>query len=423
MGRKKGVVLEVHGNEAVVLTDNGEFQRVKLYRRQVEVGMEIRIPEKSRFKYKWTNWVAVAAMFLFAIVPIMALQNDSDQVMAYVSVEINPSVELAIGENKKVLGADPYNSDGARILRERPIVGLSVDDAVAAITEQAITDGYINKERENAVLIAMAPAQGQVLENGFETELLQAASSVIEKNQLVATVEAFYSSSELRLAAKDKGVSVGRYTVVLEANANNVELSVDDIKHNSIGEVIKEKGLDPNKIINKERTTEDYTIIAKELDTKQDKNNDSDLAVAVNKEDEQEKDKEQDKQSTKPEGQGANKPSNNTVVVEEPGNPDTKVTISTFPRPKPSTSTKPSATTKPPVTTEPKVPGEVATKQPTGEATEPTTETKPEVTGTQEGPEAAVGETEGQKQQTDTTQQIDPTQANAQEQTSSEPKQ
>lgn len=77
------------------------------------------------------------------------------------TVDINPSVELMVDKDNKVISVTALNDDAAVILQgEASIVGKESDDAVKAIVSLATDTGYIVKGEvsadENTVKISVS---------------------------------------------------------------------------------------------------------------------------------------------------------------------------------------------------------------------------------------------------------------------------
>ncbi|MHB8984101.1 MAG: anti-sigma factor domain-containing protein [Carboxydocellales bacterium] len=267
MAIKKGVVLELEGSEAIVLTDRGEFERVPLGRRKLDIGMEITLPSRRRSAIfgskRWTGWVASAAAVLFvAIAPLLSQVMQPSEVFAYVDIDINPSIRLAVNEDKRVVAADPLNNDGRRVLSEATVVGQGMEAAAAHITQQAIEDGFISNNRKNAVILALTPAQGNRIALIWENRLKEAVTGALQEQQQVAEVETRVGSTELRLAATKQGLSVGKFMMLLAAREENLPITVAEVKKNPIGNVIRGLGSSTEELAKVERNTKDWDQIA-----------------------------------------------------------------------------------------------------------------------------------------------------------------
>ncbi|HEX3030767.1 MAG TPA: anti-sigma factor domain-containing protein [Bacillota bacterium] len=288
MSIRKGVVLEIDGHEAIVLTDSGEFTRVPLRRRQLEVGMEITLPShrtsRSFHLRSLSGWVAAAAaVMVMAFSPLGGLFNSSgDEVVAYVNIDINPSIELAVNSKQDVVAAEPFNNDGRQVLSELDVRGKDMEEATALITEQAIKDGFLGPKASNSVMIALTPAQGETISSSWENNLKASVRNVLLEEHQVATVDSMVGSQELRLSARKQGLSVGKFAVLLAARERNLPITVAEVKQKSITEIIKDKGAQAVDLITTKHTTTDWDVIAAKFDDKLDEG--TQVALAAPKE-------------------------------------------------------------------------------------------------------------------------------------------
>jgi len=155
----------------------------------------------------------------------------ADKGEAYVSLDINPAIEITI-ENGKVTAVYAANED-ARVLLygEEGIVGCTVDEAIAKITQIAIDNGYLAEE--NHVV--------NILSSGLSEEKIEAvktkvAEAVQDCGFTISLDEGITFSLERQLAefkAKypdDKAIQAltpTNFKLALSASeAGNVELEV-----------------------------------------------------------------------------------------------------------------------------------------------------------------------------------------------------
>ncbi|MDR4969380.1 MAG: hypothetical protein RG740_07155, partial [Acholeplasmataceae bacterium] len=99
---------------------------------------------------------AFSFLFLFAGLLIIAgCANTVSAENAYVTLDINPSVELIVTPKEKVVYANPLNEDGEVLLADLQLVGLDLDDAIELIIETAVELGYIDVDEEEETIVSV----------------------------------------------------------------------------------------------------------------------------------------------------------------------------------------------------------------------------------------------------------------------------
>ena len=96
--------------------------------------------------YKW-GVLALGFCLLLAIFLPYALNSNSrasvpvkKDVYAYVSVDINPSMEFQLDKNNKIIHTIDYNEEAARILKQKDLTGYTIKEAM----DWLLTDKQIN---------------------------------------------------------------------------------------------------------------------------------------------------------------------------------------------------------------------------------------------------------------------------------------
>jgi len=117
-------------------------------------------------KKKLFSICALALISVLCIVLAACNPNDENQpseAVSFVSLDINPSIELTLDKNNKVVSVYGANEDGQVLLYgETSIVGTDIESAVNKITSLAIELGYISED--NVVIQTSATADGNTEE-------------------------------------------------------------------------------------------------------------------------------------------------------------------------------------------------------------------------------------------------------------------
>lgn len=76
--------------------------------------------------------------------------------VSYVSVDVNPSIELTLNRRNRVTSAESRNRDGERVLRDLRLEGMDYLDAVEALVECEGMQEYLTKDAELTFTVASA---------------------------------------------------------------------------------------------------------------------------------------------------------------------------------------------------------------------------------------------------------------------------
>lgn len=241
----------------IVMAADGQFTKLARQNQHVRVGEEIVFPAPG-FRWKKAHGtlasVFVAAIF-FAIIVFSGIgsfvNTEKQLIAAYVTVDINPSVEFGIDTNEIVIEARGLNDDGRELMKFIEYQGRNLEDVSIALITQADQQHYLTKylqEHEGSILITSTVVDETFQLNvGKVTEKVeQSVKHVLrDKHPTEAdnfAVTALPAPKELRDAALNKGISTGKLAIELLAQAQGSPISTEVLKELSIHEAAKEFG-------------------------------------------------------------------------------------------------------------------------------------------------------------------------------------
>jgi hypothetical protein len=136
-----GIVMQIEKKYAFIMTNRGEFLKVKITKPIPNVG-EVYTGEiaKEMPFYKYT---AAAASLLFVFLSGTASYAYYTPT-ASVVVDINPSIELRVNRWDRILKTIPLNNDGEKVLASLNIKNKVLSDGLDLIVEEAQKDNFIN---------------------------------------------------------------------------------------------------------------------------------------------------------------------------------------------------------------------------------------------------------------------------------------
>lgn len=319
--------MEASFETLVVMTPAGEFINVPWKKHEIPaLGSEIEFnPYRAKhnlFSYKKLGVLVASIVLFFLAIPFVSeyFFSSEQQVIAYVGIDINPSIELGVDKEGIVKEARGLNDDGKGLIKDLQFVNLSLDNAIKLITQEAVAKQYITSEKENNIIITYCTRKERemkksrensedkfvvnstvnsedesVVKTGVqigeesqeqikeeikddeaeeETEILvrlqnRLAAEIkneLKKQNIEALVEILEIQPEFYDKAKKAELSPGKYAVMLQAMNEGIDVSLEDVKFSSVVHAIKAAGGNPGEIISRAKKAEGHLIeIEKEI--------------------------------------------------------------------------------------------------------------------------------------------------------------
>jgi hypothetical protein len=218
--KMKAIVAEIDKKQMIVITDKGDFIKVK---RQLSAGIgdEIELkPQKTYPAYRRLAGMAACFLaFIFLSTGVYAYYTP----YSYVSVDINPSIALSLNRFERVISVNPLNEDAVSLIKDtKNLKNQDIDEALSEIIKSASEKGYINKETENQVMVVVS------------------AKDLKEEKELKDTVTVA-AAKELSKVNDNYGVTVEKTSVESYKNALSNKVSPGkEILADKLREVVPE---------------------------------------------------------------------------------------------------------------------------------------------------------------------------------------
>ncbi|WP_174616173.1 anti-sigma-I factor RsgI family protein [Virgibacillus ihumii] len=210
---KKGIVMEKHRRYTIVMQHDGGFHKAPPM--DVTVGSEISFkpfPAKKRFDFYVRNKkipmrpVAMLCVLLLLLVPVYFTMG-VNKTYAYVSIDINPSIELEINEDMQVRSMIAVNEDGKEILRKLPeYKGKKLEKILSLIMQKSEDAGLL--ENGKNMLLGVSYALDK-----HESSVLDKVDNYFLENGEGWQVATFMVPEEIREIADKKKLSMGEVMV------------------------------------------------------------------------------------------------------------------------------------------------------------------------------------------------------------------
>lgn len=160
---------------------------------------------------KLLKLVCVMFSFLFLCVVLVGCaeseENSNVEKLSYISMRINPEIELVVNADSEVVGVNAINEDGETVLAELDLVGLTADEAGESFTSMAIELGFIDVDADNATVYILAEGESEEVTEELEEKLEKKINDLFDRKGIFGKVS-HEDLEEYKELAEEWGVSL-----------------------------------------------------------------------------------------------------------------------------------------------------------------------------------------------------------------------
>ena len=211
-----------------------------LSRCEVRKGTVIPMTTKKTVNRKWTTLVA-ACLAVMLLCGGGVFYQQAHAVASVVSLDVNPSIELKVSRNEKVLACAPLNEDAKAILADMSngadLKGAKLDVAVNAIVGSLVRNGYLDSI-SSAIMISVED-KDTVRAEKLQRELTSAVDGVLQTSEAKAAVltQTLTQDAAREQQARENNLSTGKAALVNRVLAINPALKFDALAKLSVEEL------------------------------------------------------------------------------------------------------------------------------------------------------------------------------------------
>ena len=203
-------------------------------------GTVIPMATKKTTKKRWTA-LAAACLALVLLGGGGIFYQQAHAVASVVSLDVNPSIELKVSKNEKVLVCTPLNEDAKAILADMgdgaDLKGAKLDVAVNTIVGSLVRNGYLNSI-SSAIMISVEDNDTARAEK-LQRELTSTVDGVLQTSEARASVltQTLTQDAGLEQQARENSISTGKAALVNRVLALNSALQFDALAKLSVEEL------------------------------------------------------------------------------------------------------------------------------------------------------------------------------------------
>ena len=172
---------------------------------------------KSKSTSRKTGLIAAMAVCLvavFALVLGITMFGGDGKASAIVSLDVNPSVQIEVDEDGKVIKALAMNDDAAEIIGTMDLSGSTLEVAVNAIVGAMVRAGKLS-EIQNSILLSVN-AKNAELEKQISDRLTAEVNKTMQESGLGAAIlsQSVTGNKELAALAEKYGITEGKAQLI-----------------------------------------------------------------------------------------------------------------------------------------------------------------------------------------------------------------
>lgn len=229
----KGIVLEKHNEYGIILDAKGNFHKVKNIDSLV-IGQEYISNSVFKFNRRLVYKVASFAMVMLFVSFGYAYAKPS----SYISLDINPSVELKANMFGRIIGVNPLNEDGKKIYSGLKLNGEKEEEALKELIKVAKDNGYLKVGDDNAVAITLSSNSKNSEEKVAELE--DELKQELKDDDLGKTEVVVQNINlERRQEAEKLGISPGKMLLIEKLQSEEQGVKTEEYANKPVKEIMK----------------------------------------------------------------------------------------------------------------------------------------------------------------------------------------
>lgn len=184
---------------------------------------------RRRKLYQLRQQAVAAAAILLLVVGVFS-HRMMFTAAAYVSIEVNPAVELKLNRINRVIGISAWNDDGQQLISDFNINGRQYEEAAAMLVGAMKERGYITDDALVSVTVQSADSKHeQIICSTLQQSLSDLSGA--------AGVEVFPVSAQVRQEAGNCHISPARYVAIQELLEVDDTATLEQYRGSDIGQI------------------------------------------------------------------------------------------------------------------------------------------------------------------------------------------
>ncbi len=195
--------------------------------------------KKGKKNHLLRNIAGIAAALALVVGSIFGIGTyyANNAVDSTISLDVNPSIEIQVNRNEKVLDVIPLNSDGVTVLGDMDLKGTDLDVTVNALVGSMLKNGYIS-EIANSILVSVDnsdPQKSAELQEKLTTEISELLDSKSVSGAVLS--QAIVPDDQVQTLADKYGITPGKAQLIQQIIAQDPRYTFESLAPLTIHEL------------------------------------------------------------------------------------------------------------------------------------------------------------------------------------------
>lgn len=170
---------------------------------------------KDKFIIKPRLLTAAFAVMIFAFSLIgLTNYNNNFKVDSTIEFDVNPSLEIEVNKNEKIIGINALNEDGKKVLGDMDFKDVDLDIAVNAIIGSMLKNGFLTVD-QNSILVSVKndnKERGELLQKKLSEEI----DGILKASKIEGSIitQEYKSNAEIQKIATNNNISEGKAELI-----------------------------------------------------------------------------------------------------------------------------------------------------------------------------------------------------------------
>ncbi|MEG2633445.1 MAG: hypothetical protein RSA97_02505 [Oscillospiraceae bacterium] len=183
-----------------------------------------------------TNVKKIMLALIIAMLAIVGLTAYLILPSRYISLDVNPGMELHMNRLNQVVSVNPINEDAKQMLADFPTSEHNTGAVVKQLVSKLVENGYLGEDKQNDVLITSKTDSGSqkaMLEVGKDIK------EVMNSQNLTANIltQSIAMDDDIAQRAAELNISAGKLKIIDDLLMKNPALADEDLAEDRISEL------------------------------------------------------------------------------------------------------------------------------------------------------------------------------------------